>query len=150
MTILLKLICKVTSIPLKISVGFCLFVCFVLFFLEMDRLILKFIGKCKRSRTGKTILKTKENVKGRTLPDFKIHYKATVIKTIWLWHKNRLRNQRNRTEYSEINLYIHNQLFFLKTVQRGKYHFSTNGTRTTEYPYVKGESGHLSQITYKN
>ena len=84
------------------------------FFTELEKNTSNFIWNQKRACRAKTILSKNKKAGGITLPNFKLYYKATVIKTALHWYQNRDIDQWNRTEASEAIPHIYNHFIFDK------------------------------------
>ena len=74
------------------------------FFTELEKTTLKFIWNQESACIAKTVRSKKNKAGDIMVPNLKLYHKAIVIKTAWYWYKNKLIEQWNRIENSEIRL----------------------------------------------
>ena len=138
MSILSKAIYRFNEISIKLP---------VVFFRELEQIISQFVWKYKKTSNSQSNLE-KEEWKWRNKPaDFRLFYKAIVIKEVWYWHKDRNIDQWNKIESPEINSCTHGHLIFDKGGKNLQWRIDN---LFNKWCWEKNETRTLSNTIHKN
>ena len=114
--------------------------CFV--FSHLKHLPFKPHREQRRPRIAKVMLKKKTKAGGITILDFKLYYKAIIIKTVWYWHKNRHIDQWNRIKNPEMDPQMYGQLVFDKAGKNIQWKRQSQSTQVAQSGKRLTGSGH--------
>ena len=131
MTILPKAIYRFSAIPIKLPMAF---------FHRTRTKTCTIYMETHRTPNSQSNLEKENGAGGLRLLDFRLYYKATVIKTVWYGHKDRNIDQWNMTESPEINPCTYGHLIFDKggkNIQWEKTASSISGAGKTGQLHVK-------------
>ena len=109
----------------------------IAFFTEVEQKNLTIHMETQKPWIAKVVVRNKSGAWGINLPDFRLYYKATVIKIIWYRHKNRNIHQWNKIESPEINPSTYGTLFLAKEAR------IYNGAKTASSINGAGKPGQL-------
>ena len=90
------------------------------YFTDLEQIFQKCIWNQKRPQIASAILRKKNKIGESTIPNIKLYYKATVIKTVWYWHKNRHRSMKQNRD-PEINPHLYGQFTVSLDAEKPRY-----------------------------
>ena len=105
MSILPKAIYRFNAIPIKLP---------MVFFTELEQIISRFVWKYKKTSNSQSNLEKERWNQRNQLAWLQALLQATVIKTVWYWHKDRNIDQWDKIESPEINPRTYGHLIFDK------------------------------------
>lgn len=105
---------NINSSPIDLYIQCILTKILAMFYVEIDKIILKLIRKSKSPRIVKTTLKRTTMLK-LILPFFRTNYKAIVIKTVYHWSQDRKIDQKIRIESPKLDPYTYKNDFLKRS-----------------------------------
>ena len=119
---------RFNAIPIKLP---------AVFFTELKQIISQFVWKYKKPQIAKAILRKKNGIGGINLPDFRLYYKATVIKTVWYWHRQKYRSMEQNRKPRDKSTHIRTPYLRQRIYNGVKTISLTSGAGKTGQPLVK-------------